>query len=127
MSTKFLVWPLAVLFCLPINLLAKEGGKKTISKRKYEKMKVITRVPFTFDFTAEEVGDALQIVFIGGLPDSEVTVTDKDGSVVWEEHQTPVYEGKTIRIENAENYPYLLKVDSPVMEVTGEIVLEEAD
>lgn len=126
MKAKLLILPLALLLFLPTNLIAANKNRR-VQKTVGITSKVITRVPLTFDFTAEEVGDALQIVFIGGLLDSEVTVTDKDGSVVWEEHQTPVYEGKTIRIENAENYPYLLKVDSPVMEVTGEIVLEDAD
>lgn len=126
MKAKLLILPLAFLLFLPTDLMA-ANKKRRVEKVVRITSKVITRVPFTFDFTAEEVGDALQIVFIGGLPDSEVTVTDKDGTVVWEEHQTPVYEGKTIRIENAEDYPYLLKVDSPVVEVTGEIVLEEAD
>lgn len=90
-------------------------------------MKVITRVPLTFDFIAEEIGNSLQIVFIGRLPDSEVIVTDRDGNIVWEEQKVSVYDGKTICIQNAEAYPYLLKVDSPVVEVTGEIILEDVN
>lgn len=127
MSTKSLILLLAVLFCLPMGLVAKEGGKRTISKRKSERMKVITRVPLTFDFIAEEIGNSLQIVFIGRLPDSEVIVTDRDGNIVWEEQKVSVYDGKTICIQNAEAYPYLLKVDSPVVEATGEIILEDVN
>lgn len=126
MKAKFLILPLVLLLFLSTDFMAATKNRRVYRTIRMSS-KVITRVPLTFDFIAEEIGNSLQIVFIGRLPDSEVIVTDRDGNIVWEEQKVSVYDGKTICIQNAEAYPYLLKVDSPVVEATGEIILEDVN
>lgn len=122
MNTKLLWFALALLFFLPATLEAK---KKRVNKTFQKSYPIITRVPMDFDFTVEDTDGVLQIVFIGSLYEADVVVTDKNGTVVWEESCTSIYEGKTICIPNADDYPYALEITSPVMDVSGEITLVE--
>ncbi len=122
MNTKLLWFALALLFFLPATLEAK---KKRVNKTFQKSYPIITRVPMDFDFTVEDTDGVLQIVFIGSLYEADVVVTDKNGTVVWEETSTSIYEGKTVCIPNADDYPYALEITSPVMDVSGEITLEE--
>ena len=122
MNTKLLWFALALRFFLPATLEAK---KKRVNKTFQKSYPIITRVPMDFDYTVEDTDGVLQIVFIGSLYEADVVVTDKNGTVVWEESCTSIYEGKTICIPNADDYPYALEITSPVMDVSGEITLVE--
>ena len=118
MRTKLLFILLA--FLVPVHSFAKK-----LNKQSHQKLKIITRLPLDFDFTVEDVNNTLQIVFIGGLPDADLLVTDKTGNIVWEEYGVQLYDGKMVYIPDADGYPYRIEIVSPVMDVTGEITLDE--
>lgn len=82
MKTKPLILPLVPLLFLPTNLMAAYKNRR-VQKTVDVTSKVVIHVPLAFDFIAEGVGDALQLVIVGSLPDSEVAVTGK--GAVWKE------------------------------------------
>ncbi len=120
MKTKCLLVSLAFLLIMPFSLIAKQP-----TKRIKKSIKVTTRVPMDFDFTVQDVNNTLQIVFIGYLRDADLVITDAYGQAVCEEYGTDICDGKTIYVPDADAYPYSLEITSPVMDVIGEITLEE--
>ena len=115
---------LSLLLILPMSAETTSKTKKLIIYKTL-KEKIVTRTPSTFDVHVEEVNNTLQIVFTGTLPDAEIRLTDKDDIVVVQEGPTLIYEGMTLYVPAPTGYPYLLEVESPTLEMTGEIVLEE--
>lgn len=80
MKAKFLFILLSVLFVIPVSA--------TITKHKNRKSKcqilkidreVQTCFPLDFNMSVNNGDNALQILFHSPLPDTEITVTDKDG------------------------------------------------
>ena len=115
---------LSLLLILPMSAETTSKSKKlTIYKTLKEKM--VTRTPSTFDVNVEEVNNTLQIVFTGTLPDAEIRLTDKNGDTVINESPTLIYDGMTLYVHTPTGYPYLLEVESPALELTGEIVVDE--
>lgn len=115
---------LSLLLILPMSAETTSKSKKlTIYKKLKEKL--VTRTPSTFDVNVEEVNNTLQIVFTGTLPDAEIRLTDKNGDTVINESPTLIYDGMTLYVHTPTGYPYLLEVESPALELTGEIVAEE--
>lgn len=126
MSTKYCMMLLSLLLILPISIQAADKKKrKIVLANKTLSSNTVTRIPSTFDVNVEEVDNTLQIVFTGSLPDAEIRLTDKDDIVVVQEGPTLIYEGMTLYVPAPTGYPYLLEVESPTLEMTGEIVLEE--
>ena len=117
---------LSLLLILPISLRATdEKKKKNVVIFTIKSKNITTRSPDIFDVHVEEVNNTLQIVFTGTLPDAEIRLTDKNGDTVINESPTLIYDGMTLYVHTPSGYPYLLEVESPTLELTGEIVLEE--
>ncbi len=116
---------LSLLLILPMSLQATNKKRKVILRNVTTQETAVTRTPSTFDVHVEEVNNTLQIVFTGILPDAEIRLTDKNGDTVINESPTLIYDGMTLYVHTPSGYPYLLEVESPTLELTGEIVLEE--
>lgn len=56
--------------------------------------KAIFRSPSFFNLTADETDGNLIIAFQSSLEEADITVTDKDGSIVISEFKSSIYEGK---------------------------------
>lgn len=115
---------LSLLLILPMSAETTSKTKKLIIYKTL-KEKMVTRTPSTFDVHVEEVNNTLQIVFTGTLPDAEIRLTDKNGDTVINASPTLIYDGMPLYVHTPTGYPYLLEVESPTLELTGEIVLEE--
>lgn len=117
---------LSLLLILPISLRATdEKKKKNVVIFTIKSKNITTRSPSTFDVHVEEVNNTLQIVFTGTLPNAEIRLTDKNGEAVINASPTLIYDGMTLYVHTPSGYPYLLEVESPTLELTGEIVVEE--
>lgn len=128
MKAKLLFILLSVLFIVPINSATLETQRHRSNLRNLDKkIKSTTRVPIEFDVDIQDMYNNVQIVFLFPLPNAEITVTDKDGNIVVYEPQTTICKGKTLFIYTPNAYPYKLKITSPTMEITGEIVEEESE
>lgn len=126
MKAKLLFILLSVLFIVPINSATLETQRHKSNFRNLDKkLKSTTRAPIEFDVDMQDVNNHLQIIFLSPLPNAEITITDKDGNIVVYEPQTTISKGKTLFIYTPNTYPYKLKITSPTMEITGEIVEEE--
>lgn len=126
MKAKFLFILLSVLFVIPVGA--------TITKHKNRKSKirilkfyreVQTRSPLDFNMSVNDGDNVLQILFQSPLPDAEIIVIDKDGNTVIDESQTSIYEGKTLYIYTPDAYPYTIRITSPILDVTGEIIQDD--
>lgn len=115
---------LSLLLILPMSAETTSKTKKLIIYKTL-KEKMVTRTPSTFDVHVEEVNNTLQIVFTGTLPDAEIRLTDKNGDTVINESPILIYDGMTLYVHTPTGYPYLLEVESPALELTGEIVVDE--
>lgn len=115
---------LSLLLILPMSAETTSKTKKLIIYKTL-KEKMVTRTPSTFDVHVEEMNNTLQIVFTGTLPDAEIRLTDKNGDTVINESPTLIYDGMTLYVHTPTSYPYLLEVESPALELTGEIAVEE--
>lgn len=115
---------LSLLLILPMSAETTSKTKKLIIYKTL-KEKMVTRTPSTFDVHVEEVNNTLQIVFTGTLPDAEIRLTDKNGDTVINESPTLIYDGMTLYVHTPTGYPYLLEVESPALELRGEIVVDE--
>ena len=63
---------------------------------------------------------SLEVTF---LPKGYV-LEDHEGNAVLHEHGIDICDGMSFTIANASQYPYLLEIVSPTMELTGEIVMD---
>ena len=115
MKAKFLFILLSVLFIIPTSAAILNKHKAT------------TRSPIEFNIDVQETNSCLQIIFLSPLPDAEITITDKNGKTVVHEPPTFINKGKTLYIETPNGYPYTVKIISPIMDITGDIIEEESE
>lgn len=121
MKTKLL---LILLICMSVSIEAAEKKKPSI--RVYEKQeKLMSRTPVEYSIETEETNDCLHLIFQFSLDDVDIVIKDKNGNEVVEELQTTIYVGQTIIIQQAKDYPYSFDIVSPILEMRGEIVLED--
>lgn len=80
--------------------------------------------PMRFRAYVEEVDGVLQLSFLGNFSDVDIVITDADGSVVYEELQGSIYDGKTIYITPADGYPYDVTITLSSINIIGVIYLE---
>lgn len=127
MKVKFLFILLSALLILPVSAT-------TNSKRKHKShlhsliiKRHTARSLIDFKIEVQDEDDTLILLFQSPLPNAEITITDKDGNIVVYEPQTTISKGKTLFIYTPNAYPYKLKITSPTMEITGEIVEEESE
>lgn len=125
MKAKFLLILLSALFIIPVNAETTKTKKRRSSIRHTAVVKRSTRTPLDFRMSVNDGDNTLIILFQSSLPDAEISVKDNDGNTVVYEPQTFINEGEMIYIYTPNAYPYIIEITSPVMDVTGEIVLEE--
>ncbi len=70
---------------------------------------------------------ACKLSFCHPLPDAEITITDKNGKTVVHEPPTFINKVKHLYIETPNGYPYTVKIISPIMDITGDIIEEESE
>lgn len=80
--------------------------------------------PLRFNISVEELNGILAIRFIGNLLNVNIEITDGDGSVVYQEANGSIYDGKTIYITPADGYPYDVEITSSSINIIGVIYLE---
>ena len=117
MKAKFLFILLSVLFIIPTSAAILNTLRN----------KATTRSPIEFNIDVQETNSCLQIIFLSPLPDAEITITDKNGKTVVHEPPTFINKGKTLYIETPNGYPYTVKIISPIMDITGDIIEEESE
>lgn len=128
MKAKFLFILLSVFLIIPLSASTlKTQRHKPVWKAFTKKHKIVTRSPFVFDMDVQETDSCLQIIFLSPLPDAEITITDKNGKTIVHEPPTFINKGKTLYIETPNGYPYTVKIISPIMDITGDIVEEESE
>lgn len=123
MKTKlFLSILLSALFVMPIS----GAQEKKIQYKKHTKVEDSTKYDLNrFDIRAEEISNTLTIIFQGYLEEAEITVTDKDGNLVIQQGPVNIFDGMALQLCTPNAYPYYIVVDSPTLEVTGEITSAE--
>ena len=80
--------------------------------------------PLRFNIFVEEVNGVLQISFLGNFSDVDIVISDADGSVVYQETNGTIYDGKVINITPADGYPYDVAITSSSINITGVIYLD---
>ena len=103
MKAKFLFILLSVLFIIPTSAAILNKHKHKIRLTSFTlRNKATTRSPIEF-------------------------ITDKNGKTVVHEPPTFINKGKTLYIETPNGYPYTVKIISPIMDITGDIIEEESE
>lgn len=117
---------LMLLFVVLFSLCA--AGANQCKKPKYkqkENRDFMLRSPFNPTIQVDEVNGILLLTFQYSLDDADITIIDKNGNEVMHKHQTVIYEGRVVSIPEADGYPYSVEITSPIVDIQGEIVLEE--
>lgn len=126
MKAKLLLFLVSVLFILPMNSMPnKRRQHKVHSKFLNVNPRNTTRGCLDFNLTVDEMDSYLIITFQSFLEKADITVTDKNGSIVAHESQSDIYKGKTINIFDPNNYPYQIEITSPTLDIKGEITQED--
>ena len=82
------------------------------------------RSPLIFDIAVTEVNNCLEISFSGYLTDVNIVITDANNSLVYQEYNGSIYNGKIIYINPADGYPYDLEITSSTINIVGIIYVE---
>ena len=80
--------------------------------------------PMRFRAYVEEIDGILQLSLLGNYSDVNIEITDADGSVVYQETNGTIYDGKVIYITPADGYPYDVTITSSSINIIGVIYLE---
>lgn len=122
MKAKLLL--MLFLVSLGLGVFASERHKKPHARCEVERIKNMRRFSFDPSIQAEDINDCLYLTFQFSLDDADIIIIDKDGNEVVKEPQTIIYEGRTTVIQEADSYPYSIKIISPTVVIHGEIILE---
>lgn len=131
MKTKLLVCTLLLL--IPISLCFADKQTKPKHKHKYywevkrmNKSKRLERSIFLPIVEVNQTGNTLLLSFEFCLDDANITIEDKNGAVIYQQHDN-INDGMTISIEAIDEVscPLSIKIISPTTLIEGEIVEEE--
>lgn len=120
-----LVFILLLVFSFSLSGAAAHHHSRAKYKTKKAQGRVMTRSPFNPTIQVNEVNGILLLTFQYSLDDADITIIDKNGNEVMHEQQTVIYEGQVVSIPEAGGYPYSVEITSPIVDIQGEIVLEE--
>ncbi len=119
---KFIILLLAICI-LPLNVFSAPQDRA--------KIELVINIPQTrphaplrFQAYVEEVNGVLQLSFLGNFSDVNISITDADGSEVYQETNGTIYDGKVIYITPADGYPYDVTITSSSINIIGVIYLE---
>lgn len=73
----------------------------------------------------EDINACLYITFQQSFENVDITIRDKEGNEVVNDQQTAIYEGHVITIPQSNGYPYSIVITSSMVNIQGEIVLED--
>lgn len=125
MKTKLLLCTL--LLSIPISLCFAETKHKHIYReRSYKITKRLERSIFLPIVEVNQTGNTLLLSFEFSLDDADITINDKDGAVIYQQHDN-IDDGMTISIEAIDEVscPLSIKIISPTTLIEGEIIEEE--
>lgn len=82
---------------------------------------------FNYHFSVSDKNNHLQFVFHSFLSDSNILITDANGSIVAFDSNVDIYDGMsvTIPIYNETAYPYYVEISSPTLDIEAEITQKE--
>lgn len=124
MKAKILLLIL-VLMALPLRTLCSPlDGENPKFEYATEVSNSRPHAPMHFHAYVEEVNGVLQLSFLGNFSDVDIVITDADGSVVYQETNGTIYDGKVINITPADGYPYDVAITSSSINITGVIYLD---
>ena len=115
---------LMLMAVLPLSAMRSINEKDPKFRYTTEVGSLRPHAPLRFQAYAEEVNGVLQLSFLGNFSDVDIVISDADGSVVYEELQGSIYDGKTIYINPADGYPYDVAITSSSINIIGVIYLE---
>ena len=126
MKAKLLLMLLMSL--LSLGIFASENCNNKCRLRLFVKDKLDTSVkrslirPFA---QVEDINACLYITFQQSFENVDITIRDKEGNEVVNDQQTAIYEGHVITIPQSNGYPYSIVITSSMVNIQGEIVLED--
>lgn len=129
MKAKFLFILLSVLFIIPTSAAILNKHKHKIRLTSFTlRNKATTRSPIEFNIRCTRNQQLLaNYLSVTSCRNAEITITDKNGKTVVHEPPTFINKGKTLYIETPNGYPYTVKIISPIMDITGDIIEEESE
>lgn len=104
--------------------VAAKPPKRTKMVRYHTAIRATTRVPLDFNMNVYEENTTLFITFYGQLYNADIIVTDANGRNVVEQTKQNIHDGQFLMIPQADSYPYHIEIDTPIMEVSADIVQE---
>lgn len=122
----FLSFAFMVMLLQPINAVSRPN-KDRLPKIEYASEGFPSgrkHAPLRFQAYVEEANGVLQLSFLGNFSDVDITITDADGSEVYQEANGTIYDGKVIYITPADAYPYDVTITSSSVNIIGVISLE---
>lgn len=122
MNAKFfLPILLSTLFAMPISAQYQKDRYREHTRFEKNTHYNLNR----FDIRAEEINGNLTIAFQGYLEEAEIVITDKEGNVILQQNALDIIDGMTLQLPPSPAYPHYITINSPTLEVTGEITAEK--
>lgn len=124
MKTKLLLGTLLLLISVDMCLAHTKRRYKYLSNYKYVKSHK-ERSIFLPAANADRVDNTLILSFQFSLEAADITIDDKEGAVVYQQH-FDIVDGNTVSIEinDDTSFPLSVKIESPTFLIEGEIIEE---
>lgn len=122
MKAKLLLMLLMSL--LSLGIFASENCNNKCRLRLFVKDKLDTSMKRSL-IRPEDINACLYITFQQSFENVDITIRDKEGNEVVNDQQTAIYEGHVITIPQSNGYPYSIVITSSMVNIQGEIVLED--
>lgn len=124
MKTKLLLGTMLLLISVDL-CLAHTKHKYLYFSHDMRKKRRYERSVFLSTANADRVDNTLILSFQFSLEAADITIDDKEGAVVYEQH-FDIVDGNTVSIEinDETSFPLSVKIESPTILIEGEIIEE---